>query len=73
MILIGFPRSPFYLVMRLIVNMKLQMRDLPVLLHVDGTVVIIVVLTVVVRLVNSVVVRRPVHVRVITTGGRLLP
>ena len=59
--------------MRLIVNVKPQMQDLPVLLHVDGTVVVIIVLGVVVRLVTSIVVRRPVRVRVDATGSGLLP
>lgn len=70
--LVGFCKSLSYLVMRLIVNMKLQTRDLPVLFYVDGTVVIVVILAVVVRLVTSVVVRRPVHVRVVSAGDRLL-
>lgn len=73
MMLFGFRRSPSYLVMRLIVNVQMQMQDLPILLHVDRAVVIIVVLVVVVRLVTSVVERRPVHVGVTSTRGGLLP
>jgi hypothetical protein len=72
-ILKGLRRSPAYLVMRLIVNVKAQMQDLPILLHVDGTVVVIIVLGVVVRLVTSIVVRRRVRIRVDTTGGGLVP
>lgn len=54
----------------------IQKQDLPIFLHVDRTVVVIVVLgAVVVRLTTAIVERRPIHAG-ITTGrgrGRLLP
>ena len=43
--------------MRLVVNTLNHTQDLPVLLHIDGTVIVIVVLTVIVRLITSIVVR----------------
>lgn len=52
---------------------KRQMQNLPVLLHIDGTIVVIVVVGVGVRLVTSIVVRRRVHVGIVTSCSRLLP
>lgn len=51
-----FDRSPLYLVMRLVMNTKHQVIDLPIFLHVDRAVVIIIVLGIVKRLDSSVVV-----------------
>jgi len=60
--------------MRLIVTVRNQMQDLPILLYVDRTVVVIVVLVaVVVRLVTAIVERGPIHAGVTTGRGGLLP
>jgi hypothetical protein len=59
---------------RLIVTVRNQMQDLPILLYVDRTVVVIVVLVaVVVRLVTAVVERRPIHAGVTAGRGGFLP
>ena len=72
-ILAGLRWSPTHLVMRPTLNTASQMQDLPVLFHIDGTVVVVVVLRIVVRLVTAVVECRSGHVCVNTTGSGLLP
>lgn len=60
--------------MRLVVTVRNQMQDLPILLYVDRAVVVIVVLiAVAVRLVAAIVERRPIHAGVTASRGGLLP
>ncbi len=69
----GYCKYPLTRMMRLVCIDEDRMQNLPVFLHVDGPIVIIIILGVIVRLVSSIVVRRAIHVRVVTTGRRLLP